>query len=114
MFKVELEKEVLIKIKLKPSCWWRCTVEIFFLCNYTEEKLKEFIENLNETHPTIKFTTELSQTSANFLDVNLSPVGGKVTTNLYVKPTGSHQFIYCFHVTLITAKKESIQPSFSS
>ena len=31
LFKVELEKEILIKIKLKPSCWWRCTVEIFFL-----------------------------------------------------------------------------------
>ena len=57
-------------------------------------KLKEFIEHLNERHPTIKFTAEWSQTSVNFLDVTVSLVNGKVTTDLHVKPTDSHQYLH--------------------
>ena len=68
--------------------------DIFFLWEHGEEKLKEFIEHLNEKHPTIKFTAEWSQTSINFLDVTVSVIGGKITTDLYVKPTDSHQYLH--------------------
>ena len=51
---------------------------------------------MNEKHPTIKFTTEWSQTSINFLDVTVSLIGGKVTTDLYVNPTDSHQYLHSF------------------
>ena len=40
-----------------------------------------------------KFTPEWSQTSINFLDVRVSIIRGKVTTDLYVKPTGRHQYL---------------------
>ena len=66
----------------------------FFLWEHGEEKLKEFIEHLNEKHPTIKFTAEWSQTSINFLDVTVSLIGGKINTDLYVKPTDSHQYLH--------------------
>ena len=45
-------------------------------------------------HPTIKFTAEWSQTSINFLDVTVSLIGGKITTDLYVKATDSHQYLH--------------------
>ena len=51
---------------------------------------------MNEKHPTIKFTTEWSQASINFLNVTVSLIGGKVTTDLYVKPTDSHQYLHSF------------------
>ena len=44
-------------------------------------------------HPTIKFTAEWSETSINFLDVTVSLQEGVIETNLYVKPTGSHQYL---------------------
>ena len=49
---------------------------------------------MNEKHLTIKFTAEWSQTSINFLDVTVSLIGGKVTTDSYVEPTDSHQYLH--------------------
>ena len=49
----ELEEETLCEIELKPYLWWRYIDDIFFLWEHGEEKLKEFIEHLNEKHPTI-------------------------------------------------------------
>ena len=39
-------------------------------------------------HPTIKFTADWSKTSINFLDTE-----GVIETDLYVKTTGSHQYL---------------------
>ena len=44
-------------------------------------------------HPTIRFTAELSKTSINFLDATVSFVEGVLETDLYVKPTDSHQYL---------------------
>ena len=68
----ELEEEILSEIELKPYLWWRYIDDIFFLWEHGEEKLKEFIEHLNEKHPTIKFTAEWSQTSSTSCMLQLS------------------------------------------
>ena len=44
-------------------------------------------------HPTIKFTADWSKTSINFLDVTVSIAEGLIETDLYVKPTDSHQYL---------------------
>ena len=44
-------------------------------------------------HPTIKVTAEWSKTSINFLDVTVSLIEGIIETDLYAKPTGSHQYL---------------------
>ena len=67
---------------------------MFFLWEHGEKKLKKFIEYLNEKHLTIKFTAEWSQTSITFLDVSVSFTNGKITTDLYVKATDSHQYLH--------------------
>ena len=49
-------------------------------------------------HPTIKFTADWSKTSINFLDGTVSITEGIIETDLYVKPTDSHQYLlpsYC-------------------
>ena len=53
-----------------------------------------YIYTLNEIHPTIKFTAEWSQKSINFLDVTVSLIDGQIETDLYVKPTDSHQYLH--------------------
>ena len=67
---------------------------MFLISEYGEEKLRNFIEILNEIHPTMKFTAEWSQKSINFLDVTVSLVDGQIETDLYVKPTDSHQYLH--------------------
>ena len=52
------------------------------------------MDALNKKHPTIKFTTEWSKTQINFLDVAVSLENGKITTDLYVKPTDTHQYLH--------------------
>ena len=90
----ELEEEILSEIELKIYLCWRYIDDIFFLWEHGEEKLKKFIEYLNEKHPPIKFTAKWSQTSINFLDVTVSFIRGKITTDLYVKAEDSHQFLH--------------------
>ena len=89
------EKTIFLgQIELKPCLWWRYIEDIFFLWENGEEKLKEFIEHLNVKYPIIKFTAKWSQTSINFLDVPFSLKDGKVTTDLYLKLTDSHQYFH--------------------
>ena len=61
--------------------WWRYIDDIFFLWEHGEEKLKKFLEYLNEKHLTIKFPAEWSQASINFLDLSVSFTDGKITTD---------------------------------
>ena len=60
LFMAELEEEILSELELKPYPWWRYIDGIFFLWEHGEEKLKAFIEHLNEKHQTLKFTAEWS------------------------------------------------------
>ena len=94
LFMAELEEKILREIELKPYLWWRYIDGIFFLWEHGEEKRKKFIEYLNEKHPTLKFTTEWSQTSINFLNVSVSFTDGKIITDLYVKATDNHQYLH--------------------
>ena len=55
--------------------------------------MKLFLERINSIDPTIKFTTDWSYTSVNFLDVKVTMKDGKIITDLYVKPTDTHPYL---------------------
>ena len=86
LFMAELEEEILGKAEFKSYLWWRYIDDIFFLWEHGEEKLKSFIDNIN------KMPADWSKTSINFLDVTVSIAEGVIETDLYVKPTDSHQY----------------------
>ena len=90
----ELEEETLREVELKPDLWWRFIDYIFFIWEYGEEKLKEFIDVLNKKHSAIKFTAEWSKTQINFLDVRVYLENGNIKTDLYVKPIDTHQYLH--------------------
>jgi len=52
--------------------------------NENEDEHKEFVEYLNNLHPTIKFTSEQSSTSVAFLDFIVSIKDRKISTDLYM------------------------------
>ena len=89
----ELEEEMIKESEYKPYLWWRYIDDIFFLWQHGEDKLRSFIDKINKVHSTIKFTAERSKTSINFLDVTVSLIEGVIETDLYVKPTDSHQYL---------------------
>ena len=58
-----------------------------------EEKLNEFVNLLNSSHETIKFTLEVSPSKINFLNVTVSLHNNIVATDLHVKSTDTHQYL---------------------
>ena len=90
----ELEEEILREVELKPYLWWWYIDDIFFVWEHGEERLKEFIDVLNKNYATIKFTAEWSKTQIIFLDVTVYLENGKIKTDLYVKPTNTHQYLH--------------------
>ena len=55
--------------------------------------LKELINEINSFHPIIKFTADWSKEKVNFLDVKVNIQSGVLSTNLFVNPTETHQFL---------------------
>ena len=73
--------------------WWRYIDDIYYIWEHGEESLETFLNKLNTFNPTIKFTAEYSKETINFLDVNVRLVEGELMTDLFVKPTDTHQFL---------------------
>ena len=88
-----LEDKILNSLVEKPLVWWRYIDDIFMIWQHGEEKLKEFLKILNSCHLTIKFTAEYSLDKVNFLDVAFIRIGNKLFTDLYIKPTDTHQYL---------------------
>ena len=51
--------------------WKRVIDDIFIIWTGSTEEFEEFISNINQFHPKIKFTHEISDTELTFLDVIL-------------------------------------------
>ena len=93
IFMDKVENEFLETQTIKPLVWLRYIDDIFFIWNESEEKLETFLKNLNEFHPNLRFTSEKSKTSVNFLDLTINLADQELETNLYCKPTDCHQFL---------------------
>ena len=63
---------------------------MFFIWNESEEKHEQFLNNF---HPNLKFTSEKSKKSVNFLDVIVSLIDQHYEKDLYYKLTDCHQFL---------------------
>ena len=93
LFMAQLEGRLLENANMKPLIWWRYIDDIFTIWCHGEASLKTFVEDLNQAHPTIKFTAEWSRSSIPFLDTRVLLENGQLTTDLHVKPTDTHQYL---------------------
>ena len=94
LFLAALEEKLLEEAQYKPFIWWRFIDDIFLVWLHGEEKLSEFINFLNGAHHSIKFTAEWFKEKINFLDVQVIREGTKLMTDLYSKPTDTHQLLH--------------------
>ena len=92
IFMGELEKHLLQNTVNRPSIWWRYIDDIFAVWNDGEELLQQFLQEMNTFHPTIKFTAEWSREKVSFLDTTVILDGTILHTDLYTKPTDTHQY----------------------
>ena len=61
--------------------------------NMEKNLLKDFFNEINSFHPTIKSTADWSKEKVNFLHVEVSFKNGVLSINLFVKPSDTHQFL---------------------
>ena len=84
-----LEEDFLETLIKKSQLCRRYIHDISVICQHGEDELKIFLDELNNFHPSIKFTCEYSREKVNHLDVQVIVREGK----LYVKQTDSHQYL---------------------
>ena len=78
----------------KPLVWFRYIDDIFAIWTYGEDKFNDFMLYINSIHSSFQFTCNYSKECVQFLDVSVSvDNSGNITTDLYVKPTDTQQYL---------------------
>ena len=85
---------MILEARVKPYMWLRYIDDIFMVWTGSEEELREFLTHINEAHATIKFTWTWSRDQVNYLDVQIKNSNGMIETDLHIKPTDKHQFLF--------------------
>ena len=67
--------------------------DIFLIWNHSREDLDLFITHLNSQVDSIKFSSEITHTSVNFLDMKVQIRDNRIFTDLNTKPTDSHEYL---------------------
>ena len=98
IFMAELEEQLLGNYPIKPLLWKRYIDDILCIWPESPSGLDHFIQYLNQSHPTIKFTYESSTQSVNFLDLTIYK-GHRHTASLildlkpFFKATNKFQYL---------------------
>ena len=93
LFLGKFERDALLNSPHQPYLWLRFIDDIFMIWTAGPEKLKVFVDYLNNLHSTIKFTCSHSPSNIPFLDVMVLVKDGSIETDLYTKPTDKHQYL---------------------
>ena len=87
LFMTKFEDKYVFTYPLQPQLW------------------KRFIGHLNTVHPTIKFTSDISETEISYLDLTIYIEQSKLYTRLYTKPTDRHMYLNYFSEHPMSLKK---------
>ena len=71
LFMTKFEDKYVYTYPLQPKLWKRFIDDIFLVWPHGRNSLIEFTEHLNTVHPTIKFTSDISDTGISFLDLTI-------------------------------------------
>ena len=87
------EKEHVYTHDLQPTVWYRFIDDVFMIWDHGRDELDRFIRHLNSASENITFSSEVSETNLNFLDVTVSVESSKLKTELYTKPTDRNTYL---------------------
>ena len=80
IFMAELVENVLSGCPYNPLTNYRYIDDIFIIWSHDLDLLSNFINSINNQHSNIIFTSNISTTSVNFLDVTIDLNGGLIST----------------------------------
>ena len=93
IFMAELEEGFLNESTQQPELWIRFINDIFMIWRRSATELEEFIENLKNYHPSIKFTKDINEYGLPFLDTFVYKKEEQLKTKVYHKPTDNKQYL---------------------
>ena len=99
IFMAEIKTQILRQSKHKPLEWIRYIDDIASLWVTTKDEVLQFIQKANPFHPTIKFTAEISESEATFLDTTIYKDERFTETGIpdvrtHFKPTEKFQYTH--------------------
>ena len=89
----KLEETLLTQTTRSPRVWWRYIDDVFAIWDKGQDELENFLQQINTFHHTIKFTAEWSTDRVSFLDTTIILDAGTIHTDIYTKPTDTHQYL---------------------
>lgn len=97
IFMAKLEQK--LQENTRPRIWRRFIDDIFVAWEGSEESLTSFLANLNDQHPTIKFTWEVSRREVTFLDLTIRKGKrfegtGILDVSPHFKSTNAFQYVH--------------------
>ena len=93
LFMATFEDKYVYTYPQKPTLWKRFIDDIFLIWPHGRESLLRFIEHLNRVHPTIKFTSDISDKEIAFLDLTIYISYPHIHTRIYTKSTDRHMYL---------------------
>jgi hypothetical protein len=97
IYMAKFEEDALNKCPLKPLFYLRFLDDIFMIWTHGLAAFHEFLDQFNSHQPPIKFTAEINDFSANFLDTTVfkkSENRNSLLTKVFFKPTDTHQLLF--------------------
>ncbi len=62
--------------------------------SHGRDQFDEFVDYLNSVHKSVIFMAEFSECRVPFLNLNTNLDNGRILTDLYCKPTNSHNYLH--------------------
>ena len=96
IFMAKWENDALQKYPLSPLFFGRFLDDIFMIWTHGIDKFYEFLDILNNHHPTINLKATISENEVNFLDTTVYkpyPSSDVLYTRVYFKPTDTHALL---------------------
>ena len=94
LFAGYVEKKMLLTYTgTKPIMLRRYIDDYIGISTSTKNELEDFIQYINDFHPSLSHTYDISDTSVNFLDVSISMTQHGLTTDIFYKDTDTDSYI---------------------
>ena len=87
------EDKFVYTYKVQPLLYKRFIDDIFIIWTQGRDKLDDFISHLNNCDSNFRFTQDISEHSIHFLDTTISISNNGLKSDLYSKPTDSHNYL---------------------
>ena len=87
------EKMLLTYTGTKPIMLWRYIDDYFGISTSTKNELEDFMQYVNDFHPSLSYTYDISDISVNFLDISISMTQHGLTTDIFYKDTDTHSYL---------------------